>query len=157
MVDPFTAVAAATAAFNGIKKAISVGRDIQDMAGQLGQWSKAISDFNYAADKAEKPKWYKALGSKHKADAVQIWAEKKKVENMRDELRSFISSHYGPSAWQEILRIEAQIRQDQKDAVYAAQEMKERIIEWTLGIFLFLLTSSVFVFIVWLIYNKGNL
>lgn len=156
MIDPFTAVAAATAAFNGIKKAVAVGRDIQDMAGQLGQWSKAISDFNYAADKVEKPKWYKALGNKTKADAVQIWAEKKKVENMRDELRNFISSHYGPSAWQEILRIEAQIRQDQKDTAYAAQEMKEQFIAWVLGIFLFLLTSGVFVFIVWLIYTKGN-
>ena len=82
---------------------------------------------------------------------------KKKVENMRDELRSFISSNYGPSAWQEILRIENQIKQDQKEAVYAAQEFKEKCIEWTAGIFLFLLTSSVFVFIVWLIYNKGNL
>ena len=44
MIDPVTAIGLATSAFNGIKQAISVGRDIQDMHGQLGQWAKAISD-----------------------------------------------------------------------------------------------------------------
>ena len=28
MIDPFTAMAAATAAFNGIKKAVAVGKDV---------------------------------------------------------------------------------------------------------------------------------
>ena len=44
MIDPVTAIGLATTAFNGIKSAIGAGRDIQDMAGQLGQWGKAISD-----------------------------------------------------------------------------------------------------------------
>jgi hypothetical protein len=37
MIDPFTAMAAATTAYNGIKKAISVGREISGMAGTISQ------------------------------------------------------------------------------------------------------------------------
>ncbi len=134
MVDPVTAIGLATTAFNGIKKAISVGRDIQDMTGQLGAWSKAISDIDYAHQKAEKPPWYKALGGGVQANAMEVWMHKKKADDMREELRSFISAVYGPSAWKEILRIEAQMRKEQKEAVYRAEEIKESIITWTFGI-----------------------
>ena len=134
MVDPVTAIGLATTAFNGIKKAISVGRDIQDMTGQLGAWSKAISDIDYAHQKAEKPPWYKALGGGVQANAMEVWMHKKKADDMREELRSFISAVYGPSAWKEIIRIEAQMRKEQKEAVYRAEEIKETIITWIFGI-----------------------
>lgn len=143
MVDPVTAIGLATTAFNGIKKAISVGRDIQDMTGQLGAWSKAISDIDYAHQKAEKPPWYKALGGGVQANAMEVWVHKKKADDMREELRSFISTVYGPSAWKEILRIEAQMRKEQKEAVYRAEEIKEKIITWTFGILITLVAISI--------------
>ena len=143
MVDPVTAIGLATTAFNGIKKAISVGRDIQDMTGQLGAWSKAISDIDYAHQKAEKPPWYKALGGGVQANAMEVWIHKKKADDMREELRSFISAVYGPSAWKEILRIEAQMRKEQKEAVYRAEEIKETIITWTFGILITLVATCI--------------
>ena len=73
MVDPVTAIGLATGAFNSIKTMISTGKDIQDMAGQIGQWGKAISDLDYASAKADKPKWYKALGGGVQANAVETW------------------------------------------------------------------------------------
>ena len=44
MVDPITAVATATAAFNTIKSAFAAGRDIENMAGDLSRWMGAVSD-----------------------------------------------------------------------------------------------------------------
>lgn len=134
MIDPVTAIGLATTAFNGIKQAISVGRDIQDMSGQLGQWAKAISDLDYATQKADKPPWYKALGGGVQANAMEVWMHRKKAEQMREELRSHISLYYGPSAWQEIIRIEAEMRKEQKEAVYRAEEIKEKIIAWVVGL-----------------------
>jgi hypothetical protein len=43
MIDPVTAIAGATAAFNAIKKGIQVGKDIQDMGGTLAKWSGALT------------------------------------------------------------------------------------------------------------------
>jgi hypothetical protein len=134
MIDPVTAIGLATGAFNSIKTMIATGKDIQDMAGQLGQWGKAISDLDYAHSKAEKPAWYKKLGGGVQANAVEVWMHKKKADEMREELRSYISAVYGPSAWKEIVHLEGVMRKQQKEAVYAAQEMKEKFIAWTFGI-----------------------
>jgi len=134
MIDPVTAIGLATGAFNSIKTMIATGKDIQDMAGQLGQWGKAISDLDYAHYKAEKPAWYKKLGGGVQANAVEVWMHKKKADEMREELRSYISAVYGPSAWKEIVHLEGVMRKQQKEAVYAAQEMKENFIAWTFGI-----------------------
>lgn len=143
MIDPVTAVGLATTAFNGIKQAIAMGKDIQDMSGQLGNWAKAISDVDYAHKKAEKPKWWKKLGGGVQANAMEVWMQKKKADEMREELRSFISAVYGPSAWKEIVHIEGVMRKEQQESVYAAQEMKEKFIAWTFGILISLIATSI--------------
>lgn len=157
MIDPVTAIGLATGAFNSIKTMIATGKDIQDMAGQLGQWGKAISDLDYASQKADKPKWYKALGGGVQANAVETWMHKKKADEMRDELKGYISAVYGPSAWKEIVHLEGVMRKEQKEAVYAAQEMKENIIAWIAGILLTLLAVSVMGgFVYWLGLSQGR-
>ena len=133
MIDPISAIGMATAAFNGIKSAINTGKDIQSMAGQLGQWGKALRDLDYAHTKAEKPPWYKALGGGIEANAMEVWAHKQKAKEMREELRQYISALYGPSAWNEIVAMEVEMRKQQRAAVYAAAEHKEKIIAWILG------------------------
>ena len=51
MLDPITlsaAVSGATAAYNGIKKAIMLGKEIEDLSGELGSWMNAVSDVDNA-------------------------------------------------------------------------------------------------------------
>ena len=64
---------------------------------------------------------------------MKVWAHKQKAKEMREEMRQYISLYYGPSAWDEIVGIEAQMRKEQKEAIYAQEEMKEKIITWILG------------------------
>jgi hypothetical protein len=45
MLDPVSAVMAATAAYNGVKKLIETGRELEDIAGTLGKWYTAVADF----------------------------------------------------------------------------------------------------------------
>ena len=127
MIDPFTAMATATAAFNGIKKAISVGKEISSMGGTLSSWSKAISDLDFLEEKAKKPPLYKMF-TNTQSDALDIWSKKQKLKEMRTELQEYISFVYGPSAWREIVAIEAQQRKAQREAVYAKQEQFDKIV-----------------------------
>ena len=150
MIDPISAVSLATGAFNAIKQGIAVGRDIQDMSGQLAQWGKACSDFSYAEDKAQNPPWYSFKGSDTES-AVEIFAQKKKMEQMRKEIKDFISLYYGPSAWEEVLHIEAQMRKQRKDELYRKEELKQKIIEWTIGLLAAGVGFVVLGFAVWLI------
>jgi len=156
MIDPISAVGLATSAFNAIKHGISVGRDIQDMTGQLSQWGKAFSDFNYAEEKSKNPPWYSFKGSDEET-ALEIFAQKKKMENMRKEIKNFISWNYGPSAWEEVLSIEAKMRKQRKEELYRKEELKRQIIEWTVGILAAASGVAIMAAAIWLIgRNQGR-
>jgi len=120
-MDPFTAMAAATSAYKGIKKAVEVGRDISSMGSTLSSWSKAVSDLDFLEQKAQKPPMYKMF-TNTQSDALEIWTQKQKLKEMREELKEYISFVYGPSAWREIVKIEGEQRKAQRDAVYAKKE-----------------------------------
>tara|TARA_R110000782_G_scaffold21539_1_gene57828 strand:+ start:1794 stop:2264 length:471 start_codon:yes stop_codon:yes gene_type:complete len=130
-MDPFTAMAAATTAYKGIKKAVEVGREISSMGSSLSQWSKAVSDLDFLEQKAQKPPMYKMF-SDTQANALEVWTQKQKLKEMREELRSYISFVYGPSAWDEIVRIEAQQRKEQRDLVYKKKEFIDNVINGVL-------------------------
>ena len=126
-MDPFTVMAAATTAYNGIKKAISVGKEISSMGSTLSSWSKAASDLDFLEQKSQKPPMYKMF-SDTQSNALELWAQKQKLKEMREELRSHISFVYGPSAWDEIVRIEAQQRKEQRELVYKKKEALDNLI-----------------------------
>mgnify|MGYP001224331640 CR=1 FL=1 len=133
-MDPITIMAGASAAFNAIKKGIEVGRGLQDMSGQLSQWAGAMSDLGRAETKAKNPPWWKSLSGGVEQEAMQIFAAKKKAEEMRKELKQYISFSMGPSAWEELLRIESQVRKRKQEQEYRKEEIKEAIINWSVGI-----------------------
>lgn len=157
MIDPVTAIAGATAAYNGIKKAIGVGKELHDMAGTLSQWAGAMSDLDFAHGKAENPPMFKKIfgASQVEQSALEAWGHKQKAKEMREELKSHISLFYGPSAWDEIVRIEGDMRKKRREQVYAAEERKQKIIEWIVGILLASALSAVLGFIIYMI-GLGN-
>jgi hypothetical protein len=132
-MDPVTIIGGATVAFNAIKKGLAVGKDLQDMHGQLSQWAGAMSDLGQAEKKAKNPPWWKTLGGSVEEEAMAVFAAKRKAESMREELRQYISFTMGPSAWDELVATEAKIRKQKKDQEYRKAEMIEAIITWTLG------------------------
>jgi hypothetical protein len=150
MIDPVTAIAGATAAFNMLKKGIAVGKDLQDMGGQLSKWAGAIADLDFADKQNRKPAWYKTLGGGVEAQAMEIFAAKQKAAAMRQELKDYISVMYGPSKWQEILEIEADLRKQKREHEHRQMEIKQAIIEWTAGFALFVLGVGAIVGFVWI-------
>lgn len=136
MIDPVSAIGMATAAYNGLKKAIDTGKEISDMGQTLNQWATSLSDLDFAHKQATNPPMFKKLfGSDQiEQNALEVWGQKQKAQEMREELRKHISFYYGPSAWEEIVRTEAKMRKERKEAIYAAEERKQLIIEWIVGI-----------------------
>lgn len=127
MLDPVTVIATASAAYNALKKGIEFGRELQDMGGQLAQWAGAISDIEFLAKKAENPPWWK-VGGNVQAEAIELFAAKKKIEAQRQELKTYIQYSYGQSGWEELLRIEAQVRKRKQATDHRRAEMKEMAI-----------------------------
>ena len=83
-MDPITAIAGATAAFNAIKSGFSVGRDIESMAGDLGRWMSCVSDLKKAEELSKKPPIFKKLfaSGSVEEEALQILKTRKKADYM---------------------------------------------------------------------------
>ena len=76
---------------------------------------------------------------------------------MRKEIKAFISWNYGPSAWEEVLAIEAKMRKQRKEELYRREEFKRKAIEWTVGILAALIGLAIMGFVLWLIgKNQGR-
>jgi|14BtaG_2_1085337.scaffolds.fasta_scaffold04929_1 hypothetical protein len=153
MIDPVSAIGMATAAYRGLKSAIDTGKELSDMAGTLNQWATSMSDLDFAHRQAENPPMFKKLfgASQVEQNALEIWGHKQKAKEMRDELQSYISLFYGPSAWKEIVAIEAKMRKERKQAIYEAEERKQLILEWIVGILLSATAVCIIGVIVWII------
>ena len=151
-MDPVTIIGGATVAFNALKKGFQVGKDLQDMSGQLTQWASAMSDLSYAEQKNKNPPWWKALnGQSVEAEALEIFTAKKKAEAMRKELKDWISFSMGPSAWDELVATEGRIRKQKKDQEYRKAEMQEAIITWGLSGFILLVFVGILSFVVYMV------
>ena len=153
MIDPISAIGMAAAAYRGIKSAIDTGKELHDMAGTLSQWSTAMSDLDFSHKQAQNPPMFKKLfgASQIEQNALEIWGHKQKAKEMREEMKTHISFYYGPSAWDEIVRMEGQMRKKRAAEVYAAEERKQMILEWIVGLALAAGLSSVLGGIVYII------
>ena len=152
MIDPISAVATASAAFSVIKKGFQMGRDIESMSGDLGRWMGAVSDIKKADEYAKNPPLFKKLfaSGSVEEEAMNSFLAKKKAEDMREELRNIISFTRGPSAWQELIQTEANIRKKRQEAIYAQEEYRQKVIEWVAIAFAVLTILGMIGFFGWL-------
>ena len=130
MVDPVTALATATAAFNVIKKGFEVGRDVESMYGDMGRWMGACSDINQAQKMSQKPPLFKKIfaGASIEEEALNAFAAKKKAQAMENELRTFINFAHGPNAWNELLQMQGKIRKQRQEMIYKQQERQRKMV-----------------------------
>lgn len=129
-MDPITALAIASTAFNAIKKGISIGNDVESMSSDIGRWMGAIGTIREAEQKAKNPSIFKSFLAKGSVEqeAIEAFAANKKAEAMENELKTFINFHYGPDSWNEILRMQGRIRKQRRDEIKRQEEFKERVL-----------------------------
>lgn len=153
MIDPVTALATATSAFSMIKKGFEVGRDVESMGADLGRWMGAISDLKKAEEYTKKPPLFKKLfaSGSVEEEAMAAFMAKKKADDMREQLRQVITYTRGPSAWQELIRMEGEIRKKRQQAIYDQEEYRRKVIEYTLAFLLVAITSGLIIWGIWFI------
>ena len=123
-MDPISAIAVATTAYSAIKKGFSVGRETESMSKDLGRWMGAIQDVKEGHNK----KKGRSFGSVEE-ESLETFAALKKAQQMEDELRTFVNMNYGPNAWNEVIRLQADIRIKKKEAVEDAKKKQKELIE----------------------------
>ena len=155
MIDPITlsaAVTGATTAYNAIKKAITVGKEIEDMSSELGRWMSAVSDVDNIQKNANNPSALDKLfnGSVEQV-AMESFSAKKKLAKQREELRNFLIGHYGLQAWDDLIKEEGRIRRSRQEAIYAKQEQNRMIRDYSIMGIASLIGVSALGWMIWLI------
>ena len=134
----------ATGAFKALKGAIGAGKDLQDMTGQLATWGKAFSDFTNIEEREKNPPfWKKTFKGSDEETALEIFANKKKMQQMREEIKEHITWHYGKSAWDEVLQIEDSMRRKRKEELYRKQAQVDAVINFAIGAVIFLVSGGI--------------
>jgi len=150
MIEVVAAVSAATGAFNTIKAGFAAGREIESMAGDLSRWMGAVSDIKKAEEYNKKPPLFKKLfaAGSIEEEAMEVFMAKKKAEDMRNQLKQIISFTRGPSAWEELLRTEADIRKKRQKMIYDQKERQKKLVEYILiGILVFIMAGALLGFL----------
>jgi DNA-binding transcriptional regulator YbjK len=158
MIDPISSMALASSAFATLKKGVSIGRDVHSMGKSLSQWMSAVSDIDRAHHEAKNPPIFKKLfaGKSVEQEAMELFTQRKQLENQRDELRRLISSMCGPSAWQELIRMERDIRKQRQETLYAQREARKHFVEAIAIIVLIIVVIGFAIGLLWLYVNRGS-
>ena len=147
-MDPITAIGIATTAYKTIVSGFKVGKQVENMSKDLGRWMGAIQ----AVKDGHKKKKSRSFGSVEE-EALETFAAVKEAQRMENELRNFVNLSHGPNAWNEVLRIQAQIRKAKKEAEEEAKRKQRKIVENTIigGCVLFFVFFIIY--IVYLVIN----
>jgi len=151
-MDPVTislAVGVASKAFSAIKQGFAVGRDLEQMSGDISRWMGAASDVDNAEKQAKNPGVFGKVfgGGSIEATALQAYSAKKKLEEQRYELKMFLNLTHGPQAYEELLQMEGQIRKERQQTIYKQQQLRRQIGEGIGWIFLFMVVVGFFTLI----------
>jgi len=159
-MDPVTITAAlsvAKSAFTAIKNGFAVGKDIESMGKDLSRWMGALSDVDNAEKTTKNASALQKLfkGKEIEASAIEAFTAKKKLEQQRQELKTFINFHYGSNSWNEILKMEGEIRKKRQQDIYERQELIRKIWEW-IGIIVLCVTIIGFISLLGYLYVNKN-
>ena len=158
MLDPVSALAIATSAFNLLKKGISAGRELEDMAGQLGTWFRAVSDVKSAEEEAKDPPLFKKLISSGSVEqqALQALIARKKIEQQEKELRELIVWRWGVEEYTAMMRDRTRIKDTRAKAIQNQRRKMRKFIANILTIGAILaLVGIIVAFIIGIISNIG--
>ena len=133
MFDPVSisaSLAVASTAFNGLKRAFHAGRELESMSQDLSRWMGAVSDIDNAHKSAKNPSLLKKVmnGKSIEQEAIEAFSAKQALEQQRNDLRTFIQFSHGQSKWEELLRMEKDIRVRRQKEVYDKQKFREKVI-----------------------------
>lgn len=132
MIDPITAAAMATKAYAGVRAFIEAGKSIEDTFQVVARWQGHASDVLYASQRQKKrtnPFKQIVFSNSVEAEAAQMFAAKKRIENQRKELVTLLQYAYGNEGLEEYRRCMKEVQAQRQQEVYAQQEAKDTAVK----------------------------
>lgn len=156
-MDPVTILALTSAAFNGVKKAVSLGREAQDVYSELSKWASYAGDLSDSINQSFKPS-NKLLGSVT-GQAFDIMAAKAQLAQMEKEIRHMFIygelQELGTAGYKEFILLRRKLKAEKEAAAYAAAKQRARMLENTFFGILLAVVLAVAVYFGIIVYELG--
>ncbi len=125
-MDPITI---AMASFTAIKAGVSAGKEITSLAKDIGSLFEAIDQAKDSHDKKRS-----SVFSSANEEALDTYVNRKKAEDLENNLREIIIAARGYSGWQELVTLRKEVRLRKKkeleDKKKKNAELFEKIVLW---------------------------
>jgi len=148
MIEIAAAISMATSAFNGIKRAVEAGREIEDVAGYFGKFfdtKESIAEANIVNSQGSKVKKLFS-GTSVEAQALEITAARHKTMQLEKELREFLLYSGQGQFYDDMIIERRRIRQARLDEAKRKAAKQALMIDGTI---IGVSVIGTFVFIMW--------
>lgn len=131
-MDPVSLLTAATAAFNGIKKAVEIGQEVQHVYGELSKWAAAAGNLQafINQNKDTKPGIFEKIGfnKSDTAEAFDMFAAQIQIREMEGEIYHMFLygalNHLGMEGYREFIQMRKKVREDREAMI--REQMRRR-------------------------------
>jgi hypothetical protein len=161
MLDPVSiglAISTASKAFDMIQRGFAVGRELEQMHGDMTRWMGATAEIAATAESAENAgvitRMLKGSGNIEQI-ATQAILAKKQIETQRYELMVHIRMKYGMKTWDDILKAEGSLRKAKAKALEEQRKFIERSV--LIVMLTTILAGGLFGLWTWADYLKGTI
>ena len=148
MVEVATAISLASSAYAGIKKAMEMGKEAQDVAEFFGRWFEAKEQINEIQQYANNPSIMAKMfsGKSVEAQALQVTSARYKIQAMEKELREYLIYTGQVDFYEDMMKERRIIRQSRLLAAKRKAEKRAFMLNmtalaFTMGITTFILVG----------------
>ena len=160
MIDPISLMATVTATYNGVKKAVAMGREAHDIMRQLGAWAESADKmYGYIINaQAKKPGLFETISfeKSESREALDIAAAKLQLQNMEAEIKNMFFygelQELGQAGYSEFVQNRKRIREERQKVI---EEQKQRRLDfldnifWGFMLIFVLVLAGVFIYILY--------
>ena len=136
-MDPLTLLATVNATYNGVKKLVAMGREAQDVMGQLGKWADSAAQLSSYINKAEnsKPGLFQKIGfkSSENSEALDVMAAKQRLKTMEAEIYNMFLygelQELGLDGYREFIQLRRRIRENREKSIRNQAQRRLKLLE----------------------------
>jgi hypothetical protein len=129
-MDPITLLAAASAAFNGVKQLVEHGKEIEDVFGQLSKWASYTSDLQeWCRQEESKPSIFKKLSfGDDTSEALNVMSIRMKLAQQEVEIREMFQWYGPPGAYEEFIAERRRIKAQREKMIYEQSRRRKEFL-----------------------------
>ena len=146
MVEVAAAISMAVSAYNGIKKAVEMGREVEDITGYFGKFFDAKETISEASQYNENAPLFSKLfaGRSVESQALEITAARYKTAKIEKELREFLIYSGQGQFYEDMLKERRHIREER---IQKARDKAQNKKFWLDVFFINMLLGAIFLLI----------